>query len=192
MDIHQPRKMVVLGCEFAQSIRVAKVQQRDEHCILSHDRSRWVRLARHKSRPLFPEDRESPIYGALADAANQRLTGCSKRGNAIWWVVALEAPDRAELRDLLYQLWDCVLSWTDRAVPIFEREWPTLAKGSMEIVLNLPDLGRWQQGTRGTAMSDYAETSVAADRPRLSEKAQSPSPSTSPWRRDVSTSCRRG
>jgi hypothetical protein len=166
MDIHKPRKMLAPGCEFAQSVRVTNLQRRDEHCILAHDRGRWVRVVRHTSRALFPEDEELPIYGALADAAINQLTGCTKRGHATWWVVAPEAPDRPELRDLLYQLWDCVLSWTDRIVPIAERELATITHGSVEVRLELPDLRRWQHGTRDTAISTYAEISFGSDRAR--------------------------
>jgi hypothetical protein len=159
MDIHQQRKMAVIECNFAQSIRVAGTQQQDEHCIRSHDGKNWIRLIRHNARSLFPEDSDAPIYGAIAEA-RRRLIGCTKRGAGIWWIISPESPDRADLRDLLYQLWDCALNWMDHLVLVAEREWPAIREQGVEIRLELPDFARWEHGQPGAAQLSPAELSV--------------------------------
>jgi hypothetical protein len=160
MDIHHPSNLVVIGCDFAKAIRVTAIQQQDEHCVRSHDDRRLVRLWRHDSRSLLPEDAQPPIYGAINDAANNRLVGCTKRSKGIWWVVSPDAPKNAALRDLLFQLWDCILSWTDRIVVIAEREWPSIVGRHVEICLELPDFERWELGVSGKTLVASAELSV--------------------------------
>jgi len=163
MDIHHPHNLVVIGCEFARAVRVEAVQERDEHCIRSHDGKRLLRVVRHSSRALFAEDEQAPIYGALAAAANKQLIGCTMRGRTVWWVRAPECSGRAELLDLLFQLWDCVLQWTDRFVPVAEREWPAITQQSIEVRLVLPRFNRWHHGRSGPQPRSRAELSVAAN-----------------------------
>lgn len=158
MDIHEQHKMVVVECDFAQSVRVVGTQKRDEHCIQNHNGNSWVRVVRHNTRTIFPEDRDAPIYAAI-DEARKRLIGCVK-GDSVWWVTAPERPDRADLIDLLFQLWDCVLNWTNRLAHIAEREWPEIRGGSVDVRLVLPDLARWDHGRPGVRRTTTAELST--------------------------------
>lgn len=163
MDIHHPQNLAVIGCDFAKAIRVTAIQHQDEHCILSHSGDKWVRVVRHNSRAIFAEDEQAPIYGALADARNDHLLGCTKRCERVWWVVSPRVPERAELRDLLFQFWDCVLSWTDRLAPVVEREWPIPEARSLELCLELPDFDRWQQSASGNSSLAHADIHIDTD-----------------------------
>lgn len=163
MDIHHPHNLVVIGCEFARTVRVEAAQERDEHCIRSHDGKRLLRVVRHNSRTLFSEDEQAPIYGVLAAAANKQLIGCTMRGRSVWWVRAPECSGRAELLDLLFQLWDCVLQWTDRFVPVAEREWPSFSLRSIEVRLVLPRFNRWHHERPSPQPRSRSELSVVAN-----------------------------
>ena len=160
MDIRDQHNLAMIGCDFAQSVRVAGTQHRDEHCVRSPDGAAWIRLVRHNARAVFPEDIDAPIYAAVTEAKNRRLIGCTKRGSGIWWLVAPKAPESADLRDLLYQLWDCVLNWMDHLVLLVEREWPAIRESGVEIRLDLPDLARWEHGKKGSLPLAAAELSI--------------------------------
>jgi hypothetical protein len=163
MDIHQENKLAVIDSSFAKAIRVTGTQLRDEHCIRSHDGKSWVRIVRHNARSLFPTDSDAPIYGAIVEA-RRRLIGCTERGAGVWWVISPESPERGDLRDLLYQLWDCILNWIDHLVLVAEREWPTLRKRGVEIRLELPDFNRWEHGQPGSSPIRAAELTIEPQR----------------------------
>lgn len=162
MDIRRSHNLIVISSDFVRKIFVEDAQQRDEHCIKTHDGGSWVRIIRHTSRSLFSDDNRALIYAAVNEAHHQ-LVGCTKRGAAVWWVIAPEHPDREELRDLLYQLWDCILSWADHIVTFAEREWPVLRKWGIEIRLAFPDFAHWTYGDRGTNPPQPADLWIATD-----------------------------
>ncbi|QYY34649.1 hypothetical protein [Ruficoccus sp. ZRK36] len=162
LDIQEIRKIIYIDCAHSQLIRVLEAQKLDEHCIERPGSDSFSRIVRQNSRTFFLEDNHAPIYGAINEA-QERLVGCTKRGCAVWWVVAEYRPDRPELRDLLYQLWDCVLQWTDHLVAVVEREWPEIRRRDIEVHLVLPNFEQWSYGDANTLPSEPEEISIKTD-----------------------------
>lgn len=134
--------LVVPGCEFALEVRLKGAQERDEHCLPSHDGSSWLRVVRHDTRSHASEADPSLIY-AVSTEAYRRLIGCTLRAGTPWWVAAPDRPNRHESVSLVLQLWNCVLSWTDRLAFAAAKEWPNIGRHSVEVRMEMPDLDRW-------------------------------------------------
>lgn len=151
-----------LVCNFATSLRVETKQRYDVHCVRSHDDNRWVRLMRHNAKSFFAEDEAARLFADCEAVKLRQLLGCVEQGDVRWWVVVPPAQGTTELRDLIYQLWDCLLSWVGRLARIAVREWPALPR-SLEIRLELPELPHWRLHQRRGERATPAELSSSVE-----------------------------
>jgi hypothetical protein len=161
MDIRSLDHLSLLS-DFATSMRVEARQCYDVHCVRSHDQSRWVRLMRHNAKSFFAEDTVARLFADCEAAKHRRLLGCVEQGNTRWWLVVPPAEGAPELRDLIYQLWDCLMGWIGRIAPVAAREWPALPP-SIEIRLDLPSLPTWKLHDRQDESLQPAELSVSIE-----------------------------
>lgn len=141
VDILHPC-MLAIGCDSASLVRVVNSQQRDEHCIMSHDRTKWIRICRHSSDALFRRDKEAPIYGAISET-NEHILGCTKRGGSTWWVESPKRTERPELLSLQFQLWDCVMNWLDRISESTFESYPDITRKDIKVEISLPNFNQW-------------------------------------------------
>jgi hypothetical protein len=156
--------MLNLDCAFGVDLRVETRQQEDAHCLRSHDRKRWVRVVRHNAQPLFAEDAHAGLYISPLALKEGSLVGCLEHVSGVWWVVMPSVEASGELKSVAFQLWECVLSWTERVAPIAEREWSVLGTNqSVEVVLNLPNFAKWRIEDHPTNPLLSAQLSVSVD-----------------------------
>lgn len=110
----------------------------DVHSLPLPD-GKMVRVIRKNFDSYFPEDAGKPNYGCIDAAVAGKLFGAFVGERLVWWVAA--DPDESTLsRDLVFQVWDAVSNWLERAVPLFEREAPTLVAKAVLIVLDLSQI----------------------------------------------------
>jgi len=143
LDIHNPRNLLVIGTDFGVGPRLEARIRHDIHCVRSHDGTRWLSVQRLNPAPLFPSDEQSRVYADRVAAREQQLVGYVEREEIAWWVIAPRIEASPHHRDVLFQLWECVLQWTDRAANSIQRELSPDAR-SIEIQLELPDFARWE------------------------------------------------
>lgn len=153
---------VNLGCDFATTLRVDTKQRYDVHCVRSHDNSRWVLLMRHNAKSFFIEDEVARLFADYEAVKDRRLVGCVEQGIDRWWVIVPPPQTTPEIRDLIYQLWDCLMGWIGRLAPVVKREWPSVPQ-IVEIQLELPDLANWRLHQRRDDQVAPAELSTSSD-----------------------------
>ena len=140
-DIHNPRNLLVIGTDFAIGPRLEAKLRHDIHCVPSHDGTSWLTMRRLNPLSLFGEDKDSRIYADPVAAREHRLVGCVEGDHTMWWVIAPQIDAPWSHLDVLYQLWECVLQWTERASAPIEGQFGGIR--SVEICLEFPDFARW-------------------------------------------------
>jgi hypothetical protein len=155
LDLKLPHKLLVLEPDIGHGFRVNAKQQKDEHCVRSHQDNRWVRLLRN-TRTLNPDHRDTPIYGDIELVQNGQLLACTERGATLWWVEAPPFTGGGAARDTLFQLWECFVNWVDKSVPVIERTLSGFRPRSILLALELPDFEKWacRVGNRQPKSSD--------------------------------------
>lgn len=142
-DIRNPRNLLGIGTDFGVDPRLEAKVAHDIHTVLSHDQTTWITVQRLNPTSLFPRDRKSRIYADRIAARQQWLIGYVETDPIKWWVIAPQVEAAPAHRDVLFQLWECVLQWVDRATDIIERELSPSCR-SIEIKIDLPDFARWR------------------------------------------------
>jgi restriction endonuclease len=143
LDIHNPRNLLSIGTDFGVGPRLEARARHDIHSVRSHDGTSWVSVQRLNPSPLFPSDEQSRVYADRVAAREQQLVGYVEGEKIAWWVIAPRIEASPHHRDVLFQLWECVLQWTDRASNTIQRELSPEAS-SIEIRIELPDFARWE------------------------------------------------
>ncbi len=143
-DMSPKTSMVNLDCDFSAKLRTETLQQQDEHCVLAHDRASWVRVVRHTARAFLDEDKAAPIYADYAAGARHRFVGCVEADTTRWWLSASFAGLDDEKRDLVHQIWRCLLNWIDPFSRVVAETWRAFGHESVAIDLVLPDLPGWK------------------------------------------------
>jgi hypothetical protein len=105
-----------LECDFAVQLRADVRQSHDMHCVRSHENDRWVRLLRHNIKSLFAEDTDYKLCADWDAVGGGQLLGCIE-GNTLWWISVPPISGNRAVKDLVFQLWDCVLHWLARLAP---------------------------------------------------------------------------
>lgn len=150
LDIHNPRNLLAIGTDFGVGPRLEARVRDDIHSVRSHDGTRWLSVQRLNPAPLFPSDEGSRVYADRVAAREQQLVGYVEGEGIAWWVLAPRIEASPHHRDVLFQLWECVLQWTDRASDIIQRELlPDTS--SIEIRIELPDFARWDPNQKRPA-----------------------------------------
>jgi hypothetical protein len=142
LDIHNPRNLLSIGTDFGVGPRLEARVRHDIHSVRSHDGAGWVSVQRLNPSPLFPSDEQSRVYADRLAARKQQLVGYVEGEEIAWWVIPPRIEASPHHRDVLFQLWECVLQWADRASNIIQRE--LSPETSIEIRIELPDFARWE------------------------------------------------
>ena len=122
LDIHNPRNLLSIGTDFGVGPRLEARTRHDIHSVRSHDDTKWVSVQRLNPSPLFPGDGKSQVYADRVAAREQRLVGYVEGEKIAWWIIAPRIEASPHHRDVLFQLWECILQWTDRASNTIQRE----------------------------------------------------------------------
>ncbi len=143
-DMSPKTTIVHLDCDFSAKLRTEILQQQDEHCVLAHDRASWVRIVRHTARAFLEADKAAPIYADYSSTACHRFVGCVEADTTRWWLSASFAGLDDEKRDLVHQVWRCLLNWIDPFSRVVAETWRDFGRESVAIELVLPNLLGWK------------------------------------------------
>jgi len=143
LDIHNPRNLLSIGTDFGVGPRLEARARHDIHSVRSHDDTRWVSVQKLNPSPLFPGDKTSRVYADRVAAREQQLVGYVEGEKIAWWIIAPRIEASPHHRDVLFQLWECILQWTDRASNTIQRELSP-ETSNIEIRIELPDFARWE------------------------------------------------
>jgi hypothetical protein len=143
LDIHNPRNLLVIGTDFGFGPRLEARIRHDIHSVRSHDATQWLSVQRLNPTPLFLQDENSRVYADRIAARERRLVGYVESDGIAWWIIAPRIEASPAHSDVLFQLWECVLQWTDRAANVIQRELSPDAQ-SIELRIELPDFARWK------------------------------------------------
>jgi len=158
-DIRNPHNLLVIGSDFGVDTRLEAKLAHDIHSVLSHDGTTWITVQRLNPTSLFSRDTKSRVYADRIAARHQRLVGYVETDSLTWWVIAPQIEVAPAHRDVLFQLWECVLQWIDRATDVIEKELSPAAQ-SIQIQIDLPDFARWHLQQRRTDNTPVVTPSV--------------------------------
>jgi hypothetical protein len=148
MPMSQPHKLLSVGGDFVAGVRREVLHAYDDHSCLAHDGTHWIRVERRGARAYYANDRTAPVYVSPEAVGQQTLVGSIETANRIWWIASKTVGTTAAERSVLFQLWDCLLNWMNRAVSILEKEFSNLPASSVWVELDILDLSKWTDEDR--------------------------------------------
>jgi hypothetical protein len=161
MELSQPHKMLTVGTGFIADIRKEVLHAYDDHSILAHDLTHWVRVERRGAKAYYARDKEAPVYIALEGSKQKMLMGVIETTNRNWWIVSKANTTIPDEQSVLFQLWDCLLNWMNRAGVVVEKEFRNLQAGSILIELDVQELSKWaDQNIPNSQVSSQPTSSV--------------------------------
>jgi hypothetical protein len=164
MPLANPHKMLGMEIDFLTGVRKKVDEDRDEHSCPVHNGTEWVRVRRRYPKSYRSKDRSAPMYVAPANIPNGQLLGSIETTERIWWVAAKTQKTKDEGRGIVFELWDCLLNWMGRGVPVFEKAFGQLPAGSIWIEIEFTELEKWTDHSAEKLIEQVtAWPSVAAD-----------------------------
>ncbi|MCB1066359.1 MAG: hypothetical protein KDN20_26005 [Verrucomicrobiae bacterium] len=140
-DLDSGQLRLSIASNFCHDLNVELRRRPDAHCRLNHSRDRWTHLQRINSghHPDFDLNR---IYGDVSSVRDGVFLGCSESSETVWWVECSEEVAHEYSRDCKFQLWECLLNWTDAAAQHVEELVPERFE-SVLVRLHLPNIDEW-------------------------------------------------
>lgn len=163
-DMSRSTTMLSLTCDFGVHLRADVLQREDVHGVPSHDGSTSVRLERLYAWPLFEEDADLSLYGDREAAREGQLMACIERESFRCWISASTTDLPSEIRQMAYQIWDCVANWAARTALIMEDQLPPTDILSVEFRIDLIGTEAWGYDEADFAGVPPAELEVTVDR----------------------------
>lgn len=96
---------------------------------------RAVRVRKKHITSYFPGEENTPLYVCIDAALNRKIAGVWIGESINWWVSVGEGPTILS-KDVVFQVWDAVHNWLERAVPVLEQRFNSLPCSSIYIVLD--------------------------------------------------------
>ena len=96
-----------------------KIRQGLDAHVLPHPNGSFVRVSREAADSFFPDEAEKPKYVSIDSALSGELRGAWVGKKSIWWVEAKSVATGLS-RDIVFRVWDAVINWLDKAVPVLE------------------------------------------------------------------------
>ncbi|MFT6862742.1 MAG: hypothetical protein ACJAVK_001301 [Akkermansiaceae bacterium] len=142
IDPRGGHNMVWIGEGHAQSLNIELKETIDRHCSPSPNGNGWILLQRG-GPDLNPDQGTNLRYLDYSAANKRRLSGCIEHQDAAWWLEASDMPENSDSSNLLYRIWDCVLNWLERVLPVLSSEHPDWRPNNIQIVLEFPNVDEW-------------------------------------------------
>jgi hypothetical protein len=142
MNLSGANQVLALDGSFSRTINTKFKNVSDRHCRWYPIEKRNIEIERD-GRGLNPDVTQNLRYGALESARQGFLRGGVAKGKSIWWIELAEMPDNRVASDLVYRLWDCLMSWCHllmRHLYIENSKW---IEDELVILLNLPGVEKW-------------------------------------------------
>jgi hypothetical protein len=96
---------------------------------------RWERVYRQSAQSYFTEEAENPRYIGIDGMLSGELLGAWLGKRIVWWIT-VEFGETSISRDLIYRIWDAMLNWMPKFVPIMERYSRNLPDEALCLVLD--------------------------------------------------------
>lgn len=106
----------------------------DLHALPLPD-GQFARVQRTTGKSYFPDDKDKPQYAAIDAARSGQWLVAWVGDKNIWWLTA-EHDKTGLSRDLIFQAWDAVSNWMERAVPVLEHYTSHSGSGILSIALD--------------------------------------------------------
>ena len=155
MDLKKSAKLLSVDGSFSKIINADFKNRCDRHCRWHPIESCLFEVQR-VGDGLNPDISQNLRYGHHGSARKGVLRGCVAKGSNVWWVELTEDSSGGESFDLVYRLWDCVISWCERLMLHLEDKYLAELPEEIVIELNLPNADNWNLNkiTEGTFGAD--------------------------------------
>ena len=146
IPLKQPHKMIVTPTDMLKDIREEVRGNYDLHtCPPYTGVGAWWRVERKSAKAYFRDDKRSPVYIAPDAVKNKELLAVIETPQRNWWVSCVAETKTSEERSTVFQLWECLLQWMERAAPVAEQMLTFLPQKSIRVELQVRDLDVWTQ-----------------------------------------------
>lgn len=153
---YNPNNMMALGGDYSQDVNVRLKCISDRHSQWHPLEERWVELQR-QGEGLDPDLRTHLQYCDYGSVHQGVLRGCVSKGAVAWWVEVNEHPKESAAFSMVYQLWDCVMSWVERILQQLDAEHVGWSPEMAVLRLKLHDVDIWDLQTVTQGKSDEGE-----------------------------------
>lgn len=123
--------LIVMQQNAIRSLRHAVLSDWDPRRVLDQH-GRWVAV-RKMGQSAFPGDAIAPLYGSEEDVINRRLRAVYLAKTRPWWV-EIKASDN-DPSDSVFQHWEMLCMWLNRAAPVLDGAYVTLTSGPIEFLV---------------------------------------------------------
>jgi len=141
MNPHNPHNLLLVGGECSQPVNVELKNISDRHCLRHPVDKEWIEVQR-TGVGLNPDHRTNLIYGDYNAASSGMLRGCVTKEDATWWI-EVDRPKTFKGFDLVYRLWDCVVSWCERIILSLAENCADWIPSKAVIHLELKEIENW-------------------------------------------------
>lgn len=142
IPLANPHKILVVDTDFLTGIRKELYTRHDPHSCVGPDGVTWHRVQR--KHPNADLNELEPTYAVPEAMRSGELIGSIEGERRNWWIVCRPSNLTDETRNLVYQLWDCVLNWMGRAAPQIEAFFPHAPKGDICVELDIIEPSVWK------------------------------------------------
>ena len=157
--------IVALPTDSIQDYRVRERIRNDVHAAPADIGRRHTTVRRLVRDSYFRGLAMRPIYVAERRAQIGELDGVVEGAHCIVWVHATRPEGFEDAAGLLYQVWEGVLEWVDRAMPALERSASTAAKRVAHVKVSFQDLEQWAAMVQSRRMVTAQAPTITTDPP---------------------------
>jgi hypothetical protein len=111
--------LIIPGIEFIRDVRVTERLAHDPHAAFLPDGSAVI-VKRYARQVFFPAMEKRPIYVAEGYMLAGELAGVYENTHLRIWVRA-SRPEPGVAREMTFRIWEALLSWLDRLVPVLNK-----------------------------------------------------------------------
>jgi hypothetical protein len=111
---------------YVEKIRRAARLAYDRHSVYHPLSGQWREVQKLFPQTYFKELSLLPLYASVGDAQAQLLNGVAEGNDRHFWVYVSPTPESKWMRDLLYRIWEAVLIWIAKAIPVLLGHFPRL------------------------------------------------------------------
>src|SRR6185437_5991596 len=103
---------------FIEKFRRAARLAYDRHSVYHPPSREWREVQKLFPEAYFKELSLLPLYASLDDAQARLLNGLAEDNGRHFWVYVSPTPKSTWIRDLMYRIWEAVLIWIAKAIPV--------------------------------------------------------------------------
>lgn len=117
----RPTQLMV-GMEFIKDLRVTERREHDPHAALLQPGGNAVVVRRFARTAFFSAMLRRPIYAVESYARLGELLGLYEGDGVNVWLWADRLKESSDAKGMRYRIWEALLSWLDRLVPVLLHE----------------------------------------------------------------------